>query len=254
MTDSTSPLPEETLVDFGHADLPPHEKTDRVRGVFTSVAARYDLMNDLMSLGVHRLWKRRLIGMMRPQSRQHLLDVAGGTGDIARRFLHAGGGAVTVCDLTPAMLEEGRKRLLDAGLCSNLDWVVGRAEDLPFEDVRFDCYTISFGLRNVSDRMAALREAFRVLRPGGHFLCLEFSPEMQLPALQKLYDRYSRLLPRLGGLVADDEASYRYLVESIQRFRHPDDLVEDLCAVGFDRVTATPLSGGIVVIHRGFKP
>ena len=241
-------------VDFGNQDIPKPDKSAKVRGVFRSVASKYDLMNDLMSLGIHRLWKQHFIGLMQPRPHQHLLDVAGGTGDIARLFLARGGGAVILCDLTPEMLEEGRKRLLDQGYSQNLDWVCGAAESLPFADRQYHAYSISFGLRNVTDRMAALSEAYRVVRPGGKFFCLEFSPQV-LPALQKTYDAYSDVvLPKLGQWIVGDADSYHYLVESIRRFRDPSGLCDDLSAVGFARVSALPLSGGIVYIHQGFKP
>ncbi|NQY81535.1 MAG: class I SAM-dependent methyltransferase [Alphaproteobacteria bacterium] len=244
----------EELVDFGYADVPKHEKIDRVRGVFSSIAGKYDLMNDLMSFGVHRLWKRRLIGVMQPQPTQHLIDVAGGTGDIAKLFLACGGGRATLCDLTPAMLEAGRARLLDTGYSDRLQWVCAKAEAIPFSDRKFHTYSISFGLRNVTDRLQALAEAYRVLRPGGRYFCLEFSPKI-LPALQRLYDIYSdALLPRLGQWVAGDAESYRYLVESIRRFRDSEGLCDDLAGVGFARVRTIALSGGIVRIHQGFKP
>ena len=241
-------------VDFGNQDIPKLEKAGRVRGVFRSVAGNYDLMNDLMSLGIHRLWKRHFISLMQPQPHQHLIDVAGGTGDIARLFLARGGGAVTLCDLTPEMLEEGRRRLLNRGYGENLHWVCGNAEALPFQDCQYHTYSISFGLRNVTDRMAALSEAHRVLLPGGKFFCLEFSPQV-LPALQKMYDLYSdALLPRLGQWIVGDADSYRYLIESIRRFRDPDGLCRDLESLGFARVQTHSLSGGIVRIHQGFKP
>ncbi len=245
---------ESEYIDFGFEDIPKAEKAEKVRGVFSSVASNYDLMNDLMSLGVHRLWKQHLMTMMQPKPHQHLIDVAGGTGDIARLFMAGGGGAVTLCDLTPAMLEEGRRRLLDCGYGENLQWVCGAAESLPFADRGYHTYSISFGLRNVTERLEALSEAYRVLRPGGKFFCLEFSPQV-LPALQKMYDVYSdALLPKLGQWIAGDADSYRYLVESIRRFRDPSGLCDDLVSVGFSRVKMTALSGGIVYIHQGFKP
>ena len=241
-------------VDFGLEDIPKPEKAAKVRSVFSSVARKYDLMNDLMSFGVHRLWKQRFISLMHPQPHQHLIDVAGGTGDIARLFLARGGGAVTLCDLTPEMLEEGRRRLFDQGYAEHLHWVCGAAEALPFADCGYHVYSISFGLRNVTERLEALSEAYRVLRPGGKFFCLEFSPQV-LPALQKMYDLYSdALLPKLGQWVVGDADSYRYLIESIRRFRDPQGLCDDLESVGFSRVQMTALSGGIVYIHQGFKP
>jgi len=186
---------------FGFRDVPPEEKPGLVRGVFSSVADRYDLMNDLMSGGVHRLWKASLIDQLRPRPNQHLLDVAGGTGDIAFRFLAAGGGRVTVCDLTESMVRVGRDRALDRGLLASLDWTVGDAQALPVADGSVDAQTIAFGLRNVTDIDSALREAHRVLRPGGRFLCLEFS-HVALPLLDRLYDTCSfTVLPSLGRWV-----------------------------------------------------
>lgn len=244
---------DQSLTDFGASNIPKAEKNARVREVFSSVASKYDVMNDLMSLGVHRLWKRHFVRLMQPRLDQHLLDVAGGTGDIARLFLKNGGGQVTLCDLTPEMLEEGRARSLDQGFHQDMQWVCGRAEALPFAERTFHAYSISFGLRNVADRERALHEAYRVLRPGGHFYCLEFSPQV-LPVLQRLYDVYSdNLLPRLGEWIAGDAESYIYLVESIRRFRDPVALAKDLEQVGFQRVSHTPLSAGIVSVHQGFK-
>ena len=243
---------ESDFVDFGKQDVPRAQKPAMVRDIFTSVAGNYDLMNDLMSLGVHRLWKQHLIACIAPQARHHLLDVAGGTGDITQLFMRAGGGAATLVDLTPEMLKVAEQRLCDQGIFS-VDLVTAQAEALPFAAHQFDVYTISFGLRNVADRMTALSEAFRVLKPGGKYYCLEFSPQV-LPALQQAYDRYcDTLLPRLGQWVAGDAESYRYLAESIRRFRHPALLGDDLTSVGFQCVCYQPLSGGIVYIHQGLK-
>ncbi len=238
---------------FGFRDVPPEEKPGLVRGVFSSVAGRYDLMNDLMSGGVHRLWKASLIDQLRPRPNQHLLDVAGGTGDIAFRFLAAGGGRVTVCDLTESMVRVGRDRALDRGLLASLDWTVGDAQALPVADGSVDAQTIAFGLRNVTDIDSALREAHRVLRPGGRFLCLEFS-HVALPLLDRLYDTYSfKVLPSLGRWVAKDEDSYRYLAESIRRFPGQEVLCEKMRAAGLERVSYRNLSGGIAAIHQGWR-
>jgi demethylmenaquinone methyltransferase/2-methoxy-6-polyprenyl-1,4-benzoquinol methylase len=238
---------------FGYRDVDPAEKSDLVRGVFSSVAGRYDLMNDLMSGGVHRLWKASLIDQLRPRPNTHLLDVAGGTGDIAFRFLEAGGGRVTVCDLTEGMVRVGRDRALDKGLVAGVDWVVGDAQRIPLPDGSVDAFTIAFGLRNVTDIDSVLREARRVLRPGGKFLCLEFSA-VGLPVLDKLYDVYSfKVLPALGKWVARDEESYRYLAESIRRFPPQKALAEKMTAAGLERVSWRDLSGGIAAIHHGFR-
>jgi len=237
--------------DFGYRTVDAAEKPGLVRGVFTSVAARYDLMNDLMSGGIHRLWKASLIDELKPNGRMHLLDVAGGTGDVAFRFLEAGGGHVTVCDLTESMVAVGRDRAIDRGRLSGVDWTVGDAQALPIPDAGVDAYTIAFGLRNVTDIDQALREARRVLKPGGLFLCLEFS-HVTAPLLDRLYDAYSfQALPALGRWVAKDEESYRYLAESIRRFPDQQALVRRMQAAGFARVGCRNLSGGIAAIHRG---
>lgn len=242
---------DEKTADFGFRTVGADEKPGLVRGVFNSVAGRYDLMNDLMSGGIHRLWKSSLIDELRPNADQHLLDVAGGTGDIAFRFLDAGGGRVTVCDLTESMVRVGRDRAIDTGRLSGVDWTVGDAQRLPVADASVDAYTIAFGLRNVTEIDTALAEARRVLKPGGLFLCLEFS-RVVLPWLDRLYDTYSfRVLPALGRWVAHDEESYRYLAESIRRFPDQKSLAERMKRVGFGRVGYRNLSGGIAAIHRG---
>ncbi|MAO91875.1 MULTISPECIES: bifunctional demethylmenaquinone methyltransferase/2-methoxy-6-polyprenyl-1,4-benzoquinol methylase UbiE [unclassified Hwanghaeella] len=238
---------------FGYRTVNPEEKPGLVQGVFSSVAGRYDLMNDLMSGGVHRLWKASLIDQLRPRTGQHLLDVAGGTGDIAFRFLEAGGSRVTVCDLTENMVRVGRDRAIDKALLTSLDWTVGDAQRLPIAESSVDAYTIAFGLRNVTDIDSALSEAYRVLRPGGRFLCLEFS-QVALPVLDKVYDTYSfKVLPALGKWVAKDEESYRYLAESIRRFPPQDALCDKMRNVGFQTVTYRNLSGGIAAIHQGWR-
>jgi len=242
-------------VDFGFRRVPESEKAPRVRAVFDAVADRYDLMNDLMSGGVHRLWKRALIDWLAPRPGIHLLDVAGGTGDIAFRVMArmSGHGRVTVCDVNTRMLEAGRDRGLDRGLLGGLAWVCGDAEALPVRDGAVDAYTIAFGLRNVTHIEAALAEARRVLRPGGRFLCLEFS-RMAVPLLGGLYDRYSfTVVPALGGLVTGDREAYQYLVESIRRFPDQETLAGMLSAAGLDLVKARNLSGGIAAIHSAWR-
>ncbi len=238
---------------FGFQDVDPSEKPGLVRGVFSSVAENYDLMNDLMSGGVHRLWKSTLIDMMRPRADDTLLDVAGGTGDIAARFLDAGGGRATVCDLTEAMVMTGRDRMIDEGRLNSIDWTVGDAQALPVPDRSVSVYSIAFGLRNVTDIDAALAEAYRVLKPGGRYFCLEFS-HVALPVLDKLYDTYSfKVLPLLGQIVARDRESYQYLVESIRRFPDQESLSAKMTAAGFDMVRYRNLSGGIAAIHSGWR-
>ncbi len=240
--------------DFGFRAVPREEKERLVRDVFDSVARRYDLMNDLMSGGVHRLWKDILVDRLRPRAGMELLDLAGGTGDIAFRVLKRAPGAhVTVCDINASMLGVGRNRALDHGRVHGIDWVCGDAEALPFEDGSADAYTIAFGLRNVTDKDAALREAYRVLRPGGHFLCLEFS-QVALPLLGPIYDRYSfKALPAIGRMVAGDRDAYQYLAESIRMFPPQQELAGMMREAGFDLVDWQNLSGGICAIHSGWR-
>jgi demethylmenaquinone methyltransferase/2-methoxy-6-polyprenyl-1,4-benzoquinol methylase len=246
--------PDDT-VDFGFEKVPWQEKADRVRSVFASVAGKYDIMNDLMSFGVHRLWKQFTLSLTGLRPGQRALDVAGGTGDLSIGMLRQVGrqGRVFLTDINPAMLERGRDRLLDAGLVGNVECVVADAERLPFDDDAFDCVTIAFGLRNVTDKDAALRSMYRVLKPGGQLLVLEFS-RPTLPGLQPLYDAYSfNVLPLLGRLVAGDEASYRYLAESIRMHPDQETLLAMLQAAGFGQARYHNLSGGIVALHRGYK-
>jgi len=240
---------------FGYQQVPAEEKASRVRAVFDSVADRYDLMNDLMSLGIHRLWKRTAVSLAGVRRGQRVLDLASGTGDLAERFAAIVGaeGEVVVTDINAAMLERGRSRLTDTGLAGNLRYAQIDAERLPFPDAYFDCITIGFGLRNVTHKQRALDEMYRVLKPGGRALVLEFSHPGN-PALQKAYDLYSfTVLPTLGRLVAGDAASYRYLAESIRM--HPDQ--ETLRAMmeqaGFERCEYFNLTGGVVAIHRGYR-
>jgi demethylmenaquinone methyltransferase/2-methoxy-6-polyprenyl-1,4-benzoquinol methylase len=223
--------------------------------VFDSVAARYDLMNDLMSLGVHRLWKDTMVDVLAPRPGMAMIDVAGGTGDIAFRIHRrtAGQARIAVCDINPAMLAVGQDRAIDRGLVRGLDWVAGDAEALPFPDRSFDAYTIAFGLRNVTHIARALAEARRVLRPGGRFLCLEFS-RVGLPLLRRLYDAYSAaVLPALGGIVAGDSEAYRYLHESIRRHPPQERLAAMMVEAGLARATWRDMSGGIVALHSGWR-
>lgn len=241
--------------DFGFREVDEHEKTRLVREVFDHVASRYDLMNDLMSGGIHRRWKAELIDRLKPRPGEILLDLAGGTGDIARRFLgRAGkGGQVIVCDINAAMVAAGRDRALDDGIFKDITWLVGDAAALPLADASIDCCTISFGLRNVTHKETALEEARRVLRPGGRFLCLEFS-RVEAPLLRRLYDLYSfTVLPRLGAVVARDRDAYQYLVESIRRFPPQAKLAAMMDRAGFEQVSWRNLSGGIAAIHSGWR-
>ncbi len=240
---------------FGRKSVSPQEKTRLVLDVFDSVASRYDLMNDLMSGGIHRLWKDTLIKKIRPTANLTYLDVAGGTGDIAFRIAKkAGPGTqITVSDINASMLEVGKARAIDQGFIEGFDWVEANAEALPFEDNSFDVYTISFGLRNVTHIDTALREACRVLKPGGRFFCMEFS-HLDNEALQKLYDIYSyNVIPKLGKYVTGDEDSYQYLVESIRAFPSQEDLCKRLLDAGFGRAIVEPLTFGVVAIHQGWK-
>lgn len=240
-------------VSFGYSEVGSGDKAGLVQGVFESVAGNYDLMNDLMSAGVHRLWKNTLMDMIRPRADQHLLDVAGGTGDIAFRFLKAGGAKVTVCDLTEGMVRVGRDRAIDQGILGGVDWTVGNAETLPMPDNSVDVYTIAFGLRNVTRPDVALREARRVLKPGGRFFCLEFS-KVVVPVFDKLYDTYSfSLLPKIGEIVAKDRDSYVYLAESIRRFPDQKTLISMMNDAGFEKTSYRNLSGGIAAIHSGWR-
>ncbi len=239
---------------FGFRAVAAGQKAGLVHGVFTRVANRYDLMNDLMSAGVHRLWKDAMLDWLAPRQGQRLLDVAGGTGDIAFRFLRrAPGATATVLDMTESMLTEGQRRAEAESLAGRLNWVVGDAMSLPFPDAAFDVYTISFGIRNVTRIEAALSEAFRVLRPGGRLMVLEFS-QLPVPALQWLYDRYSfNVIPAMGQVVANDRDSYQYLVESIRRFPDQEAFAAMIRAAGFGQVKYRNLSMGIAALHSGWK-
>ena len=253
MTTENAPSPEAAW--FGDRRVDADTKTRLVHDVFARVAGRYDLMNDLMSGGIHRLWKRRFIALMRPRPRDRLLDVAGGTGDISTRFVRAAGNGAhaTICDLTEDMVRVGRDRAIDGGFAGRIDHVVGDAEALPIADASVDVYAVAFGLRNVTRIDDALREARRVLKPGGRLFCLEFS-HVVLPLLRRAYDAYSfAVIPRLGAAVARDRASYQYLVESIRRFPTQEDLAERLTAAGLWRPRWVNLSGGIAAIHTAWR-
>jgi len=239
---------------FGNETVPEAEKAGRVQGVFTSVASKYDIMNDVMSVGVHRLWKDAMMDWLAPRAGQKLLDVAGGTGDISFRFLkRAGHGHATVLDLTESMLIEGRKRAEAEEMADQLDWVTGDAMNLPFADNTFDVYTISFGIRNVTRPQEALNEAFRVLRPGGRLMVLEFS-QLPNPAMQKAYDLYSfNVIPRMGQMIANDRESYQYLVESIRKFPDQETFLQMVREAGFENAKYRNLSLGIACLHSGWK-
>ncbi len=239
---------------FGYQTVPEADKAGMVHGVFTRVASKYDVMNDLMSGGMHRLWKEAMMDWLAPRPGQRLLDVAGGTGDVAFRFLgRAPGSQAVVCDMTESMLIEGRKRAEADRMAISLDWVVGDAMALPFADATFDVYTISFGIRNVTRIEDALTEAFRVLRPGGRLMVLEFS---QIPndLLQKAYDLYSfNVIPVMGQVVAGDRESYQYLVESIRKFPDQDTFTSMIRRAGFEQVNYRNLTMGIAALHSGWK-
>jgi demethylmenaquinone methyltransferase/2-methoxy-6-polyprenyl-1,4-benzoquinol methylase len=238
-------------VNFGDELVTPEEKTRRVGGVFSSVASKYDLMNDLMSGGMHRRWKDRFVAKVAPRAGEHILDMAGGTGDIAFRMA-ARGALVTVSDINADMLGVGMERAKKKGV-DGLTWQVENAETLSFPDASFDAYTIAFGIRNVTEIPAALREAHRVLKRGGRFYCLEFSTS-EWPGFGELYDRYStHLIPRIGKAVAGDEDSYRYLVESIRRFPRMPAFKKMIEGAGFQSTSVEPIMGGLVAIHGGWK-
>ena len=250
MTDDTEPA-----THFGYQQIPLADKARRVGEVFSSVANRYDLMNDLMSFGVHRLWKRFALSQTGLKPGQTALDVAGGTGDLTRGLAQQVGdtGRVVLADINAAMLERGRERLVDAGVAGNVDYVQADAEHLPYPDQHFDCITIAFGLRNVARKEAALTGMYRVLKPGGRLLVLEFSKPI-VPGLKPLYDLYSfAVLPQLGRVIARDKASYRYLAESIRVHPDQETLKQMLQAAGFERCDYLNLSGGIVALHRGYR-
>jgi demethylmenaquinone methyltransferase/2-methoxy-6-polyprenyl-1,4-benzoquinol methylase len=239
---------------FGSQTVPEDQKAGMVHGVFTNVASKYDVMNDAMSLGIHRVWKDAMMDWLAPRNGQRLLDVAGGTGDISFRFLkRAPDSHATVFDMTQSMLDEGRKRAEAAQLADRLDWVCGDAMDLPFADNSFDVYTISFGIRNVTRIQDAINEAYRVLKPGGRFMVLEFS-QIPNPGLQWLYDRYSfNIIPPMGKMIANDRDSYQYLVESIRKFPAQEPFADMIRQGGFEQVSFRNLSLGIAALHSGWK-
>lgn len=238
---------------FGYRRVADHEKASLVRDVFDSVASQYDLMNDLMSLGVHRLWKGAMMDWLSPRPGQRLLDAGGGTGDIAFRFLERGGGSVTVIDINREMLRRGQDRAMDKGILDTIEWIEGDAEDLPVEDASQDAYTTAFCIRNVTHIDRALKEARRVLRPGGRFLCLEFSP-VALPLLKRLYQAYSfKVLPALGEAVTGDREAYQYLAESIRQFPESREFADMIGNAGLEQVKVRSLSGGIAALHSAWR-
>ena len=249
MTDNT-----DNTTHFGFQTVPESEKAGRVQGVFGSVASKYDIMNDVMSVGIHRIWKDAMMDWLAPRAGQRLLDVAGGTGDISFRFLKRAGNAhATVLDLTEPMLVEGRKRAEATQKADQLDWVVGDAMKLPFEDNTFNVYTISFGIRNVTRPQEALNEAYRVLKPGGRLMVLEFS---QIPneSMQWAYDRYSfNVIPVMGQIIANDRDSYQYLVESIRKFPDQDTFLNMVRQAGFENAKYRNLTMGVACLHSGWK-
>lgn len=239
---------------FGFQTVDEDQKAGMVHGVFTNVASKYDVMNDAMSMGIHRVWKEAMMDWLAPRPGQKLLDVAGGTGDISFRFIdRAPGSHATVLDMTESMLVEGRKRAEAAQMAGSLDWVVGDAMALPFENNTFDTYTISFGIRNVTRIPDALSEAYRVLKPGGRLMVLEFS---QIPndLMQKAYDLYSfNVIPKMGKVIANDSESYQYLVESIRKFPDQETFASMIRTAGFDNVKYRNLTMGIAALHSGWK-
>ncbi|MDQ7070639.1 MAG: bifunctional demethylmenaquinone methyltransferase/2-methoxy-6-polyprenyl-1,4-benzoquinol methylase UbiE [Rhodobacterales bacterium] len=249
----------EKTTHFGFETVPEGEKAGRVQGVFGSVASKYDVMNDVMSMGIHRIWKEAMMDWLAPRAGQTLLDVAGGTGDISFRFLERagknGGAAAhaTVLDITEPMLVEGRKRAEAEQRAENLDWIVGDAMALPFKDNTFDVYTISFGIRNVTRPFEALTEAYRVLRPGGRLMALEFS-QLPTPAMQWAYDKYSfNVIPRMGQLIANDRDSYQYLVESIRNFPDQETFLQMVKDAGFGNAKYRNMTMGVAALHSGWK-
>ena len=240
---------------FGYTQVDEDKKEGLVAGVFDSVAGKYDVMNDVMSFGIHRIWKKITLQHTGLKKGMRALDVAGGTGDLSMEMSKQVGptGEVVMSDINAAMLEQGRRRLLDKGIAGNVQFVEANAEELPFEDNSFDCVTIAFGLRNVTHQDRALSSMFRVLKPGGRLLVLEFSKPV-VPGLNKLYDFYSfNVLPVMGKVIANDEASYRYLAESIRMHPSQDTLKQMMMDAGFERCTYHNMSGGIVALHKGFK-
>jgi len=240
---------------FGYREVPVNEKANLVADVFHSVASKYDLMNDLMSLGLHRLWKRFTIEQAALRPGNVVLDVASGTGDLAKAFAKIVGsqGKVVMTDINEAMLQVGRNRLIDSGILGNVEWVQADAENLPFDPHYFDCITIAFGLRNVTHKVAAMQSMYRILKPGGKLLILEFS-RPHLTIINKLYDMYSfHVIPKIGALITNDPDSYQYLVESIRMHPDQETLKTMMIESGFEDVEYSNLSGGIVALHKGYK-
>ena len=245
----------ENKTHFGYKEVEVSEKTHRVADVFHSVANKYDVMNDVMSLGMHRLWKRFTIAESGVRAGQVVLDIAGGTGDLAKKFAEKVGktGHVVLADINEKMLQQGRERLIDQGVVGNVTYVQADAENLPFPDNYFDCITIAFGLRNVTDKAAALRSMQRVLKPGGKCLVLEFSKPV-LPGLNSIYDTYSfNVIPKMGEWICNDRASYQYLVESIRMHPNQEELKKMMLECGFEDIAYHNLAGGIVALHKGYK-
>ena len=244
----------EQTTHFGFETVPEAQKAGKVQNIFNSVASKYDIMNDVMSMGIHRIWKEAMMDWLAPKAGQKLIDVAGGTGDVSFKFLkRSGSGHATVLDITENMLIEGRKRAEADQMLDNLDWLVGDAMCLPFADNSFDVYTISFGIRNVTQPQEALNEAFRVLQPGGRLMVLEFS-QIPVPLIQKAYDLYSfKVIPTMGKLIANDRSSYQYLVESIRKFPDQETFLSMLQNAGFENTCYRNLSLGIAALHSGWK-
>lgn len=244
----------EKTTHFGYSEVPEGQKAGMVHGVFTNVASKYDIMNDVMSAGIHRIWKDAMMDWLAPRAGQRLLDVAGGTGDIAFRFLRRAGAAeAVVLDMTEPMLIEGRKRAEAEALSERLDWIVGDAMALPFDDNSFDVYTISFGIRNVTRITEALSEAYRALRPGGRLMVLEFS-QLPNPVMQQAYDLYSfNVIPRMGQMIANDRESYQYLVESIRKFPDQARFADMIRETGFENVAYRNMTFGVAALHSGWK-
>jgi len=244
----------EQTTHFGFETVPEAQKAGKVQNIFNSVASKYDIMNDVMSAGIHRIWKEAMMDWLAPRPGQKLIDVAGGTGDVSFKFLkRSGSGHATVLDITENMLIEGRKRADADKIPDSLDWIVGDAMFLPFADNTFDVYTISFGIRNVTRPQEALNEAFRVLRPGGRLMVLEFS-QIPVPLVQKAYDLYSfNVIPTMGKLIANDRSSYQYLVESIRKFPDQETFLSMLQNAGFKNNNYRNLSLGIAALHSGWK-